>query len=75
MGSIVFDGQPPFELVSVRSPRAAAEDGSITLTLPVFIPEAPARSVEIEVILTLEHATDLATKLQPVLAMAIAKNR
>jgi hypothetical protein len=75
MGSVVFEGQPPFELVSVRSPCATAEDGSITLTLPVFIPEAPARSAEVQVILTLEHAAGLAAQLQSALAMAMDKNQ
>jgi hypothetical protein len=75
MGSIVFEGQPPFELVSVRSPRATAEHGSVTLTLPVFMPEAPARRVEIHVILTLQHATDLAAQLQPALATAMEKKQ
>jgi hypothetical protein len=75
MGSIVFEGQPPFELMSVCSPRATAEDGSVTLTLPVFMPEAPARRIEIHVVLTLEHATDLAARLQPALATATEKNQ
>jgi hypothetical protein len=75
VGAIVFEGKLPFELMTQRSPRAVAEDGSLTLTLPVFLPEAPDQTVEIQVILTLEHAADLAAQLHPALVLAKAQNR
>jgi len=75
MGAIVFEGKLPYELISQRPPKAVAEDGSVTLTLPVLVPDAPAQSVEIQVILTLQHAADLAAQLQPALELAKAQNR
>jgi hypothetical protein len=75
MGAVVFEGTLPFELISQRPPQAVAEDGSVTLMLPVFVPEAPAQSIEIQVILTLEHAADLAAQLQPALVLAKIQNR
>jgi hypothetical protein len=75
MGAIVFEGSLPFELISQRAPKAVAEDGSVTLTLPVLVPDAPAKSVEIQIILTLQHAAELAAQLQPALQLAKAQSR
>jgi hypothetical protein len=45
------------------------------MTLPVLLSEAPEHVVEIQVILDLEHAAELASALQPAIKMATVRGR
>jgi hypothetical protein len=75
MGTITFEGQPPFALITQRLPTATSVNKTVVLTLPVFLPDAPANTVEIQVTLAVEHAEQLAAQIQPALKMAQVRNR
>lgn len=65
MGTLIFEGEPPFELVTQRLPTATCEGETIILTLSVLLPGFPVRTAEIYVRLMLEHAEQLAAQIPP----------
>jgi hypothetical protein len=69
-GSVIFEGRQPFELIAQQSPTARGEGSAVMVTLPVFVAGAPSRTADIQVILEIEHAEQLASRLQPALTMA-----
>jgi len=75
LGTMIFEGAPPFEFVVQRGPKARAINRSVVLTLPVFLPEAPQHIVEIQVILGVEDAVALAATLEPAITMAKANEK
>jgi hypothetical protein len=75
MGSIIFEGEKPFDLVIQRLPTAVAQDGIVMLTLPVFLATAPQQTVEIQVALQLEHAEQLWAQLDPAIRLVKAYHR
>lgn len=70
MGTIVFEGAPPYELATQRPPTARAESENVVVTLPVFLPTAPAQTLEVQANLTLEHAEHLEAVVRAALIMA-----
>lgn len=64
MGSLIFQGDPPFDLFLVRPAKAEAEGDTVILTLPVAAagPDQPVH--EIRVLARFGHAHALATKLR-----------
>lgn len=70
MGTIICEGEPPFELVTQQLPTASSEGDIVVLTLAVFAAGFPANTADIQVRLTIEHAEQLAAQLQPAMKMA-----
>ena len=72
MGTITFEGDRPFELITKRLPTAMSEGETVVLTLPVSFGGFPDQVAEIRVRLMLEHAEQLAVQIQPAIQKAQA---
>jgi hypothetical protein len=70
MGTLIFDGEPPFEVVNQRLPTATSEGETVILTLSVRLPGFPVQTAEMQVRLMLEHAEQLAAQIQPAVQRA-----
>lgn len=70
MGQIVFEGEPPFELVAQRDPIAIADEGFVIVNLNVFAAGYPRAAADVQVRMTMEHAAALALQLAPALVVA-----
>lgn len=75
MGTIVFEGGTPFDLETQQLPTATAQDGIVVLILPVFLATAPQQTVEIRVMVQLEHAEQLWAQLDPAIRLVKAYQR
>jgi len=65
MGTITFEGDRPFKLVTQRLPTATSVGETVILTLPVFVGGFPQQQItDIQVRLMLEHAEQLAAQVQ-----------
>jgi hypothetical protein len=73
MGTITFEGDRPFELVTQRLPTAMSEGETVVLTLPVFVGGFPRQVADIQVRLMVEHAEQLAAQIQPTIQQAWAQ--
>jgi hypothetical protein len=73
--TIIFEGSPPYELITQKLPTATSEGEIVVLTLPVFAAAFPQATVELRVRLDLEHAQQLAAQLQPAVKMATVRKR
>jgi hypothetical protein len=73
MGTITFEGDGPFELVTQRLPMARSEGETVVLTLPVFVGDFPQQVADIQVRLMVEHAEQLVAQIQPALQQAQAQ--
>lgn len=73
--SIIFEGPPPYELVTQRLPTATSEGDIVVLTLAVFAAGFPQATVELQVRLELAHAEQLAAQIQPAVKMAQVRSR
>src|SRR6478735_4440926 len=70
MGHIVFEEEPPFELVTQKEPVAIADDGFVILNFAVFAAGYPRATADVQVRITMEQAAALALQLAPALAVA-----
>jgi hypothetical protein len=70
MGTVTFEGEAPFELALQRLPTARAEGESVLVILPVFVPGEPQDTLDIRVMMAIQHAEQLFAQLQPALTMA-----
>ena len=75
MGSIQFIGDMPFELVPQREPNTTSEGENVVVTLPVFVPDFPAQTAEIRVILSLQQAKHLFGQIQSAIVTAQVNER
>ena len=73
MGTITFEGDRPFELVTQRLPTARSDGEIVVLTLPVFVGGFPRQVVGIQVRLMVEHAEQLVAQIQPAIQQAQAQ--
>ena len=73
MGTIKFEGELPFELISERLPTVTSEGEAVILTLSVLVPGFPPQIADIQVRLMLEHAEQLAAQIQPAVRQAQAR--
>jgi hypothetical protein len=73
MGTIKFEGELPFELVTERLPTATSEGEAVILTLSVLVPGFPPQIADIRVRLMLEHAEQLAAQIPPAVRRAQAR--
>jgi hypothetical protein len=73
--TIIFEGPPPYELITQKLPTATSEGEIVVLTLPVFAAGFPQATADIQVRLELEHAEQLAAQLQPAVKMATVRRR
>ena len=64
MGTVVFQGDPPFELVTTRAGAAIAQGETVRVTLPVFVPGPQQHEQEIELVLRFGHAFRLSSLLR-----------
>ena len=72
MGTVIFEGPQPFELVTRSPPIATCESKNVVLILPVSVPGAPQATANIQLKLTLRHAEQLAARLQSAVRLAQA---
>ncbi|HTB04240.1 MAG TPA: hypothetical protein VK804_27550 [Bradyrhizobium sp.] len=70
MGTIVFEGERPFELVTQQLPTTTAEGQTVVVTLPVFVAGFPQQTLDIQVRMSIEHAEQVAAQIQPILVTA-----
>jgi len=56
MGTVILQGNPPYELLVTRPGTAIAQGESVRVTLPVFVPGLPQQEQEIELVLRFGHA-------------------
>jgi hypothetical protein len=70
MGQIIFEDEPPFELVTEKEPIAIADEGFVIVNLTVFAAGYPRSAADVQVRMTMEHAAALALQLAPALALA-----
>ena len=70
MGTIIFDGEPPYELVVQRLPGANVDGEAVILTFPIVLPGFPAQVTDIRVRLMVEHAEQLLAQLQKIVQEA-----
>jgi hypothetical protein len=70
MGTVIFDGEPPFELVIQRLPVANVDGEAVILTFPIVLPGFPAQTADIRVRLMVEHAEQLLAQLQNIVQEA-----
>jgi hypothetical protein len=70
MGQIVFEEEPPFELVNQKEPVAIADEGFVILNFAVFAAGYPRATADVQVRITMEQAAALALQLAPALAVA-----
>jgi hypothetical protein len=75
MGTIILEGEPPFELATQKSPIAIVEGKTIVLTLPVFADGVPHSTADIRLRMSLEHAEQLGARMLPVLVAARANRK
>lgn len=64
MGTVIFQGESPFELTATRAGEAIAQGESVRVTLPVFVPGLQQHEQEIELVLRFGHAFRLSAELQ-----------
>ncbi len=70
MGTIIFDGEPPYELVVQRLPGANVDGEAVILTFPIALPGFPAQVADIRMRLMVEHAEQLLAQLQNIVQEA-----
>jgi len=75
MGTIVFQGQEPFELVLQKAPTATSDGESVAVTVPVFAAGSPVNFFNVRMPLSIQHAEQLAAQLQSALTAARGKAR
>jgi hypothetical protein len=73
MGTLIFEGEPPFEMKTQRLPTATADGETVILTLSVLLPGFPVQTVDVRVWLMLEHAEQLAAQIGPAVKQAQTK--
>jgi len=75
MGTIVFQGQEPFELVLQKAPTASSEGECVVVNVPVFAAGSPLNFFDVRMPLSIQHAEQLAAQLASALTTARAKAR
>ena len=70
MGTIIFEGQEPFELIPQSQPTAIAEGGNVVLTLPVFVQRIHGSDVRIRLVLNPDQAEYISRQLVPMVTAA-----
>ncbi len=70
MGTITFEGKPPFELILQRPPTAHSEGESVVALLPVFYPGSPSSELETRLALSIHQAEHLEAVLHAALVQA-----
>jgi hypothetical protein len=56
MGTVILQGDPPYELLVTRPGTAIAQGESVRVTLPVFVPGPEQHEQEIDLVLRFGHA-------------------
>jgi len=72
---IIFEGPPPYELITQKLPTTSAAGEIVVMTLPVFAAGFPQATQELQVRITIEHAEQVAAQLQPALMLARTSRR
>jgi hypothetical protein len=65
MGQIVFEEEPPFELVRQKEPIAIADEGFVIRNFAVFAAGYPRATADVQVRITMEQAAASALQLAP----------
>jgi hypothetical protein len=73
VGTIIFEGPEPYDLIAVHAASASATGETVELTFYVFAPDRPRGTVPIRVALPRSVARDLSIQLR-VSAMAAERN-
>jgi hypothetical protein len=64
MGTIQFEGDPPYELSLAKGGRAKYEGETVKVTLPVSVPGPEPQVREIQLLLKFGHARALSIHLR-----------
>jgi hypothetical protein len=72
---IIFEGSPPYELITQNPPTTTAVGEIVLVTLPVFAAGFPEATQDIELRMTIEHAEQVAAQLHPALMLARARRK
>jgi len=75
MGTVIFQGEQPFELVPQTAPTARSEGEIVFVTLCIPDPRIPQSVALVQLPLSLQHAEQLAAQLQPAIRMAQVSSR
>ncbi|MGA9826682.1 MAG: hypothetical protein WBQ53_17890 [Methylocystis sp.] len=75
MGTIIFEGEEPFELIPQQQPTSRCAGDSVEVILPVFSAGSLRDEVRIQLVLTPDQAEYIARQLVPVVAAARANAR
>lgn len=73
--SIVFDGDPPYDLPVAQAAEASAEGDTVLLTVRVILPGKLPSPAPVRVALPLSVAEALAAQIQPAVIAARARKR
>jgi hypothetical protein len=66
MGEIVFEGDPPYRRLDVRSAEARPTRDGVELVVNVFLVGPPNETAPVRILLQPEAAAALAAQLEPV---------
>jgi hypothetical protein len=75
MGTITFEGRPPFELKLQRPPTARSEGETVVAILPVSYPDTLSNELETRLVLTIDQAEHLEAVLHAALVSACVNLR
>ena len=67
---LIFEGSPPYELITQQLPTTSAAGETVVMTLPVFAAGFPQATQELQVRMTIEHAEQVFAQLDPALRLA-----
>jgi len=75
MGIVLFQGDPPYELLVTRGGKATAQAEIVRLTLPVSVPGPEPQEREIELLFRFGHAFSTMAQLRDEAVKARAQAR
>jgi hypothetical protein len=73
--TLILRGPGKFDLTLQRPPTATAEGETLVLNLPVFAAGFPESTAQVEILLAIDEAEQLAAQLHAALKMARARGQ